>query len=127
MTEAELREALVAEGVPSATVERAGSTTWGNGPGERYAAHRHGYDKVLLVLAGSITFDLPEAGRVAGMTGGERLDLPSGTLHAAVAGPAGVRCLELHLLGGSLAARAAAPGSGDESRAAAETGDGVGS
>jgi quercetin dioxygenase-like cupin family protein len=109
MTEADLRPALVAEGVPPATVEAAPSTTWGNGPGDRYAAHRHGFDKVLLALAGSITFDLPELGRTITLTAGDRLDLPSGSAHAAVVGPRGVECLELHLPAGSLAAL---PGTG---------------
>ena len=109
MTEAELRRALIAEGVSPVAVEAAASATWGNAAGERYAAHRHGYDKVLLALAGSISFDLPEAARLARLTRGQRLDLPAGTLHAAVVGPAGVRCLEVHLPGGSLAARTDVP------------------
>jgi quercetin dioxygenase-like cupin family protein len=128
MTEAGLRAVLVAEGVPSPTVERAGSMTWSNGPGDRYAAHRHDYDKVLLVLAGSIAFELAEAGRSATIGEGGRLDLPSGTLHAALVGSAGVRCLELHLPAGSLAARALLErGAGVPGRATAETGDGAGS
>jgi hypothetical protein len=130
MTEAELRRALIAEGVPPGTVERAASATWGNGPGERYAAHRHGFDKVLLALAGSITFELPEVGPAVRLVRGQRLDLPSGALHAAVVGPAGVRCFELHLPSGALAARAAAPGAagaGGERGTAAETGRSVGS
>jgi mannose-6-phosphate isomerase-like protein (cupin superfamily) len=105
MTDARLRRLLIAEGVPAGTVEAAPSTIWGNGPGDRYAAHRHGYDKVLLAVSGSITFDLPELGRRVTLAAGERLDLPSGTSHAAEVGPAGVDCLELHLPAGSLTSR----------------------
>jgi uncharacterized protein YjlB len=79
---------------------------WGNGPGDRYAAHRHAYDKVIVVTAGSITFGLPGSGTGAtvAMSAGDRLELPAGTDHDAVVGPAGVSCLEAHLPAGSLAA-----------------------
>ena len=102
MTEAELRVALLAQGVPVAVLAEAGQSTWGNGPEDRYAAHDHAYDKVLLALSGSITFELPALRRRATIAEGERLDLPAGTLHGAVVGPDGVRCLELHLPAGSL-------------------------
>ena len=78
---------------------------WANGPGDRYLAHRHDYDKVLLCLEGSIAFGLPELGRTVRMEPGDRLDLPSNTLHDAVAGTAGVRCLEAHLPPGMLPRR----------------------
>ena len=34
-------------------------SSWSNGPGERYAPHDHGYDKVIVVERGSIAFGLP--------------------------------------------------------------------
>jgi quercetin dioxygenase-like cupin family protein len=77
--------------------------SWSNGPGDRYAPHRHDYDKVLVVAAGEITFGLVELGRHARLGAGDRLDLPAGTSHEAVVGPAGVRCLEAHLPAGTLA------------------------
>ena len=77
---------------------------WSNGPGDRYAAHRHDYDKVLVAAAGSIEFLLPELGDAARLALGDRLDLPAGTLHGAVVGPHGVTCLEAHLAPGSLPA-----------------------
>jgi uncharacterized protein YjlB len=79
---------------------------WSNGPGERYAAHRHAYDKVIVVTAGSITFGLPGSGTSAAvaLASGDRLELPAGTDHDAVVGPAGVSCLEAHLPTGSLSA-----------------------
>jgi quercetin dioxygenase-like cupin family protein len=101
MTEAELRERLAVEGLapPGATLW---FTSWSNGPGDRYPAHRHDYDKVLLVERGSIVFALPEQGRAVELSAGHRLDLPAGTLHAATVGREGVACLEAHLPRGSL-------------------------
>jgi uncharacterized protein YjlB len=78
--------------------------SWSNGPGDRYAAHAHGYDKVLVVTAGSIVFGLPERGERIPLHVGDRLDLPAGTSHDAVVGPSGVTCLEAHLPAGSLPA-----------------------
>jgi quercetin dioxygenase-like cupin family protein len=78
------------------------ATEWANGPGDRYAAHAHDYDKVLVAVAGAITFRLPLTGAAHVLVAGDRLDLPAGTLHAADVGPDGVRCLEAHLPAGSL-------------------------
>lgn len=75
---------------------------WSNGPGDRYGAHEHGYDKVIAVAAGSITFGLPGEGRTIELHVGDRLELPAGTSHDAVVGPSGVTCLEAHLPAGSL-------------------------
>jgi uncharacterized protein YjlB len=73
---------------------------WSNGPGDRYAAHEHDYDKVIVVSRGSIRFGL--AGRAVDLASGDRLELPAGTRHDAVVGPAGVTCLEAHLRAGLL-------------------------
>jgi hypothetical protein len=75
---------------------------WSNGPGDRYAVHEHGYDKVIAVERGSIRFGLPAAGRSIDLLTGDRLELPAGTRHEAVVGPHGVTCLEAHLQAGSL-------------------------
>jgi quercetin dioxygenase-like cupin family protein len=94
--EASLRERLGDEGLaPSA---------WGNGPHDRYGAHDHGYDKVIVVAAGSIRFGLPERGDAYDLVAGDRLELPAGTAHDALVGGAGVTCLEARLPPGSLAA-----------------------
>ncbi len=70
---------------------------WSNGPGDRYGAHEHAYDKVIVVTSGSIRFGLPAAGGSAfDLVAGERLELPAGTLHDAMVGPDGVTCLEAH-------------------------------
>jgi quercetin dioxygenase-like cupin family protein len=78
--------------------------SWSNGPGDRYGAHEHGYDKVLVVASGSIRFGLPDRGEAVELAVGDRLDLPAGTRHDALVGPGGVVCLEAHLPAGGLAA-----------------------
>jgi quercetin dioxygenase-like cupin family protein len=78
------------------------ASSWGNGPGERYAAHEHGYDKVIAVERGTIQFGLPVRGETIALVPGDRLDLPAGTIHDALVGPTGVSCLEAHLPVGSL-------------------------
>jgi len=70
--------------------------SWGNGPGDRYAPHEHGYDKVIVVTSGSITFGLPGLGASIVLSAGDRLELPAGTRHDGLVGPSGVRCLEAH-------------------------------
>lgn len=91
---------------PEARLRAEGLTpgSWSNGPLEQYAAHAHGYDKVLVCLSGSIRFGLPDAGRFVDLGPGDRLDLPAPTRHDAVVGPAGVTCLEGHLPAGALEA-----------------------
>ena len=101
MDESELRRALVAEGIPADVVAQAPGYDWSNGPGDRYASHRHDYDKALVCLAGAITFELPGSGGSVTLQAGQRLDLPAGTEHAAVVGPSGVRCHETHLPAGT--------------------------
>ena len=101
MSERELRARLEADGFV-APGEHTAITSWSNGPGDRYSAHRHGYDKVLVAESGSIVFTLPEEGRAVSLSRGDRLDLPAGTLHAANVGPSGVSCMEAHLPAGTL-------------------------
>jgi mannose-6-phosphate isomerase-like protein (cupin superfamily) len=96
VTRAELEARLARDGFIA--------SAWGNGPGDRYAAHEHGYDKVLVVASGAIRFGLPAAGREVDLGVGDRLDLPAGTSHDAVVGPSGVTCLEAHAPRGTLKA-----------------------
>jgi uncharacterized protein YjlB len=95
----------------AARMRRAGLDPgeWANGPGDRYSSHRHGYDKVIAVAAGSIVFGLPGLGSRIELETGDRLELPAGTDHDAQVGPAGVRCLEAHLPAGSLSAARRVP------------------
>lgn len=74
--------------------EADGCYAWSNGPGDRYPAHSHGYEKVLYCTAGSITFVLEDEGRRLELGPGERMVLPAGTLHSAVVGPQGCSCIE---------------------------------
>jgi mannose-6-phosphate isomerase-like protein (cupin superfamily) len=76
------------------------ASPWSNGPGDRYGAHDHDYDKVLVVAAGSIAFGLE--GRSVELSAGDRLELPAGTRHDAHVGPGGVTCLEAHAPAGTL-------------------------
>jgi uncharacterized protein YjlB len=94
VTEADLARRLHDEGLQA--------SSWSNGPGDRYAAHDHGYDKVLVVAAGSIVFRLPERGESVDLAIGDRLELPGGIVHDALVGPDGVTCLEAHADAGSL-------------------------
>lgn len=86
---------------------------WSNGPGDRYPAHEHGYDKVIVVAAGSIGFDLPRSGARLWLETGDRLELPAGTEHAADVGPGGVTCLEAHRPAGTLGPEARRRPAGD--------------
>ena len=94
MTRSELEARLREEGLDAAA--------WSNGPGDRYAAHDHGYDKVIVVAEGSIRFGLPARGDGASLAAGDRLELPAGTGHDAVVGAEGVTCLEAHAPAGTL-------------------------
>ena len=69
--------------------------TWTNEPFDEYSAHTHSFDKVLYVLAGSITWILPN--QEIETRAGDRIDLPRGTIHAARVGAQGVTCFEAHL------------------------------
>jgi quercetin dioxygenase-like cupin family protein len=87
-------------------------STWSNGPGDRYSAHEHGYDKVIVVESGSIAFGLPDLGETVDLIAGDRLELPAATRHDAIVGPLGVSCLEAHLPVGRLARVAHRPAGG---------------
>lgn len=84
----EARARLVAEGLDPGA--------WSNGPNDRYAAHDHGYDKVIVVETGGIVFYLEERHETIALFTGDRLELPAGTTHAAWVTPMGVTCLEAH-------------------------------
>ena len=77
-------------------------STWSNGPGDRYGAHEHDYDKVIVVAQGSIRFGLPATAASIELGLGDRLELPAATRHDAQVGASGVSCLEVHLPAGSL-------------------------
>ena|SRR6478735_2884197 len=102
----EWRADAVTDGPAEARLAGEGhaATRWGNGPGDRYGAHEHDYDKVIVVEKGSITFELTAGPTSIELIEGDRLELPAGTRHAAAVGSHGVSCLEAHLPSGSFAA-----------------------
>ena len=71
---------------------------WSNAPGDTFAPHVHDYDKVIVVVRGSITWALPETNQTFETRVGDRIELPHGTWHAAKVGPEGVMCLEGHIV-----------------------------
>lgn len=99
----ELLDHLARMGLSPAARAAATWTDWASGPGEAYTAHEHGYDKVIAVMRGAITFHLLATGQDVRLNAGGRLQLPAGTEHAALVSDAGVACLELHLPAGALA------------------------
>jgi quercetin dioxygenase-like cupin family protein len=69
---------------------------WSNAPGDRYAVHEHGYTKLLMCAAGSITFLVGPDAQPVELRPGDGFVLPPATPHAAVVGPTGCTCLEGH-------------------------------
>jgi quercetin dioxygenase-like cupin family protein len=76
--------------------EASGCYSWSNGPGDRYVAHHHNYEKVLYLVEGSITFVLDDEGKSLELKPGDRMVLPAGTVHSAVVGASGCTCVEGH-------------------------------
>ena len=74
--------------------ESSGCYSWSNGPGDRYVAHTHNFEKVVYCVDGSITFVLESEGRTLSLKAGDRMVLPAGTVHSAVVGDAGCTCIE---------------------------------
>lgn len=70
--------------------------TWSNGPGDRYAAHEHGYTKLLVCAEGSITFLVGPAETPVTLVSGDGFELPPATRHAAIVGGDGCVCVEGH-------------------------------
>lgn len=93
---------LVADLETRLRAEGLSPSVWSNKAGDVYAAHSHGYDKVLVAARGSITFHLVDLRRDVNLETGGRLELPAGTRHAATVGEAGVTCLEAHVTAGVL-------------------------
>ena len=65
---------------------------WGNGPGDRYEWHSHGYHKVLYCVSGSIVFHTRDEDLE--LEAGDRMEIEPGVEHAATVGPEGVKCME---------------------------------
>jgi quercetin dioxygenase-like cupin family protein len=78
-----LRDELAARGF--------GALLWRDRPGTRYEAHAHERDEALWVLEGEMTFEAESCTFRLGP--GDRLELPAGTVHTAVAGATGATYL----------------------------------
>lgn len=76
--------------------EGLNSYRWSNSPCNVYGAHTHPSHRVVYVVEGSITFDLPDESQETTLQTGNRLDVPENSVHDAVIGPRGVVCLEAH-------------------------------
>ena len=83
---------------------------WGNGPGDTYGRHEHGYEKVLYCVRGRIVFHTPGGDIELGP--GEQMVLPPHTAHAATAGAEGV-ALHRQRPGSKTRALSASPWTGD--------------
>lgn len=64
---------------------------WEDRPGADYQPHSHDHDESLWMIDGEMTFGA--AGRRFRLAPGDRLMLPKGTVHTAVAGPEGAKYL----------------------------------
>ncbi len=53
------------------------ASRWGNGPGDRYGWHSHGYRKLLYCVDGSIRFLTREDGELE-LRAGDRLEIDAG-------------------------------------------------
>ncbi len=67
---------------------------WSNRRGYNYTVHSHRYHKMLYCAQGSIRFCIQPSGQTFDLSPGDRLDIPSGIPHSAIAGPDGVTCAE---------------------------------
>ena len=66
--------------------------SWSDAAGATYAPHHHDHDETIVLVAGEMTFTID--GRDYGLgRPGDRLLLPAGTVHAALAGAAGATYL----------------------------------
>lgn len=70
---------------------------WSNASGDRYPVHSHEFHKVVYCVEGSIWFMITdERDREVELNPGDRIDIPAGVRHSAIAGMDGVTCLEAH-------------------------------
>jgi quercetin dioxygenase-like cupin family protein len=82
------------------------ASAWSNVAGERFEERVNDFDRVVVVVEGSITYGLSGYGVGYLLTAGERLDLPANVAHNALVGPKGVTCLEAHVAAGTFGTRA---------------------
>lgn len=81
--EAALRASLEAEGYEV--------FSWSDSPGTTYSPHTHHHDESIWLFRGEMTFGV--GGDEYPLRAGDRLMLPTGTVHTAVAGGSGAAYL----------------------------------
>ncbi len=81
--EAQLRSMLEAEGYEV--------LSWSDAPGATYAPHDHQHHESIWLFRGEMTFGVDGAEYL--LRAGDRLMLPTGTVHTAVAGATGASYL----------------------------------
>jgi len=87
--ESQIRASLAQEGLEP---ER-----WSNASGDRHLVHSYDYHKIVCCVEGSIWFTITdERDRTIELEPGDRLEIPPGVRHGAMAGMDGVTCLEAH-------------------------------
>lgn len=79
--EESIRERLTAEGY--------GVVRWKSEAATGYGPHAHIYPETMWVIEGSVTVALPADGRLIELLAGDRIVIPQGVLHAAIAGAEG--------------------------------------
>lgn len=82
------------------------ASTWSNLAGERFEQRTSDFDRIVVVVEGSITYGLSGYGVGYMLNPGERLDLPANVPYEATVGTKGVTCLEARLPAGTLGTRA---------------------
>lgn len=86
-TETELRRRLIKEGMEP--------SRWSNASGDRYGVDTHDAHRVIYCVEGDIWFQITdEHDRTIELQPGDRLEIPPGVRHSAMAGMDGVTCLE---------------------------------
>lgn len=67
---------------------------WENAANHRYPVRSHGYDRVLMVVTGSLEIAFPDRNELVKLSPGDRADIPAGTRHGLTVGARGLTCIE---------------------------------
>ena len=65
-----------------------------NNPYDTYFAHKHTFHKVVYIVRGTVTFNLPILKKKFVLIAGDRFDLPAGIVHSVEIGAEGAVFLE---------------------------------
>lgn len=86
-SEDEIKDKLASEGL---TV-----STWSEPAGTVKEPEAAGKNRVICIIDGMVRFTLPDhPDEYADLMSGDRIEIPSGTKHGMMAGPAGVKVVE---------------------------------